>query len=231
MKHPKLIDNPLYTAGSLPTTTCAETEVKNGSTEQARAYFDAVITCLETTWEQHLAAAGLDYEPVKVKHVAKVPKNWCDFGTSKNDSRVLYCEQTRTMAVQIGKSWTKDLSDLWLLHIASAVYAYHVQGLVGIGAAYDAAPYGKRAELHEQSRRYELQATCLSGAFIKSVWPMEGRTSKDWNYLVSLIQGDAPGDERWDGKTSTQRFWLKRGFATADPRSCNTWTAASSKVA
>ncbi|MGW3344913.1 hypothetical protein ACWDA3_16500 [Nonomuraea rubra] len=115
--------------------------MKNGDAEQARAYFDAVVTCLETTWEKHLSTAGLDHEPVKVKHVAKFPKKWCDMETYKSDSQVWYCEKTRTVGVQIG------------------------------------------------------------------------------------------GYGRWYGKTSTQRSWLKKGFSTGDPGSCNTWTASSSKVA
>ncbi|NJP89621.1 hypothetical protein HCN51_09210 [Nonomuraea sp. FMUSA5-5] len=231
VKHPKLIANPLYKAGALPASTCAEPEVASGSVKQARAYFDAVVECLETTWKKHLTDAGLKYTDVKVQHVTKFPKKWCDMETNKDDSQAWYCTDTRTLAVKTGKSWTSDPSDLWLFYVAASTYAYHIQNVVGIDAAYQAIPYGKRAELLEQNRRYNLQSTCFGGAFIKSVWPMEGRTSKDWNELVALVEGDEPGDERWDGKTANQRFWLKRGFSTGDPGSCNSWTAPPSKVA
>nr|SBP01023.1 similar to metalloprotease [Nonomuraea gerenzanensis] len=231
MKHPKLIANALYKAGKLPTSTCTEIKARNGSVKQTRAYFEAVVACLEKTWKKHLTGAGLSYAKVKVRHVAKFPKKWCDMETDQDDSQALYCDETRVLAVKTGKSWTSDMSDLWLFYVAAGTYAYHVQNLVGIADAYNAIPYGKRAELLEQNRRYDLQSTCLGGAFIRSVWPMKGRTSSDWNALVGAVEGDTPGDERWFGKTANQRFWLKRGFSTGDPGSCDTWSAPSSKVA
>ncbi|MEV4170878.1 hypothetical protein [Nonomuraea sp. NPDC049709] len=69
------------------------------------------------------------------------------------------------------------------------------------------------------------------GAFVKSIWPMEGRTGKDWSYLLSLPSGDSKKGDRVWGKASSTRHWLKQGFATGDPASCNTWTASSAKVA
>ena len=58
-----------------------------------------------------------------------------------------------------------------------------------------------------------------------------GRTSKDWTYFLTLVGGDTSTKNRRWGKTSTVRSWLKQGFATGDPASCNTWTAVSAKVA
>ncbi|MFC4008362.1 neutral zinc metallopeptidase [Nonomuraea purpurea] len=231
VKHPKLIANPLYEAGALPTTTCEEPKAKKNDRKLARAYFDAVVACLETTWQKHLTDAGLPYRKVRVQHVDKFPKKYCGYTTGRADSQSWYCDKNGTIAVQIGKTWLRDPSDLWLFYTAASLYAYHVQNLAGISDAYDAVPYGKKAELHEQSRRYSLQSDCFAGAFAKSVWPLKGRTTKDWNYLVSLVDGDGPDEERTLGSASSARAWLKRGFATGDPGSCNTWTAPSSKVA
>ncbi|MFI7636709.1 neutral zinc metallopeptidase [Nonomuraea sp. NPDC049400] len=226
VKHPKLIANPLYEAGPLPTTTCAEPKVKTGDRKLARAYVDAVIACLETTWEQHLTGAGLPYSKIKVRHVAKIPKT-CGFKPDKDNSQAWYCVKNRTLFFQIGKSWLADPEDLWLFQLTAYMYGYHVQSLTGIEGAYDAVRYRNDAEYYEQERRYRLQKDCLAGAFLKSVWPMEGRTTEDWNYYVSLMSGGS----REYGKTATVRAWAKRGFATGDPGSCNTWTAPSSKVA
>jgi hypothetical protein len=35
---------------------------------------------------------------------------------------------------------------------------------------------------------------CLATAFMKSVWPMEGRSAKDWSYFVTLVVGDSDGN-------------------------------------
>ncbi|MEV1171485.1 neutral zinc metallopeptidase [Nonomuraea sp. NPDC049784] len=230
VKHPKLIANPLYDAGPLPTTTCTEPEVKKGDRKLVRAYVDAVIACLETAWEQHLTGANLTYSKIKVRHVAKIPKT-CGFKPMKDDSQMWYCEKNSTLFVQIGKAWLTDPGDLWLFETTAYMYGYHVQNLTGIQVGYDAVRYRNNAEYFEQERRYRLQKDCLAGAFLKSVWPMEGRTTKDWDYYLSMIVGDARGEDRDEGKVATRRAWSKRGFATGDPGSCNTWTAASSKVA
>ncbi|MER6951829.1 hypothetical protein ABT294_48220 [Nonomuraea sp. NPDC000554] len=231
VKHPKLIANPLYEAGALPTSTCTEPPLKRNDRKAARTYINAIIGCLETTWEQHLTGAGLPFSKVKVRYMDKMPKKYCGIYPSDNDSHVIYCEQTHTLAFQLGKDWLSDPSDLWLFSTTAEAYGNHVQKLVGIYDAFDAAPAHSKAEVRELQRRNSLQLGCFGTAFLKSVWPLEGRTTKDWTYLQSLRSGDARGAERWNGKRANVVAWTKRGFATGDPGSCNTWAAASSKVA
>ncbi|RVX44848.1 hypothetical protein EDD27_7599 [Nonomuraea polychroma] len=231
VKDPKLTKNPLYEAGALPTTTCAESELKRNNLTLARAYLDAVVACLETAWEQHLTNAGLSYEKVKVRHMNRIPKNYCGFDVGKEDSQAWYCGRNGTLVFQLGKGWLDNPYDLWLFNTASSLYGYHVQKLVGISAAYDKLRYRNRTEYDEQERRQSLQSECLGGVFMKSVWPIEGRTTNDWNELLDIVQGDEPGERRWFGKTSTVKSWMRRGFASGDPGSCNTWAAPSSKVA
>ncbi|MFC4122139.1 neutral zinc metallopeptidase [Nonomuraea zeae] len=230
IKSSKLTANPLYKAGPLPTTVCEEPPVKRNDRKLARAYLDAVISCLETTWGQHLVNAGLPYKPVKVRHVNRIPKNHCGFEPTKDDSQAWYCERNGTLFFQLGDGWLDDPSDLWLFETAASMYAFHVQQLAGIYPAYDALKSGKKAEGYEQERRLSLQAECFAGAYVKSVWPMENRKSSDWNYFLRILQGDQAGDKPTYGKSATIRAWIKRGFATGDPGSCNTWAAPSSQV-
>lgn len=232
VKHPKLIANPLYEAGVLPATTCTEPPVKRHDRALVRDYIDAVIACLETTWEQHLTNAGLPYEPVKVRHMSRIPKGWCGSNVTDKGSHAWYCPKNRTVAFQVGNGyWVEDPSSLWLLFMTASMYGYHVQQLTGITDALGVIPRPTKAESREQSRRYTLQSGCLATAFMKSVWPMEGRSTKDWSYFVTLVAGDSDGKHSWWGKTSTVRAWIKRGFATGDPGSCNTWSTSSSTVA
>lgn len=231
VKSDQLTANPLYEAGALPTTTCVEPALKPNNRKQARAYLDAIVACLGTTWEQHLTSAGLTYRPVKVRHMDRIPKKYCGFDIGKQNSQAWYCDRTETLVFQLGKDWLEDPDDLWLFDTAASMYGYHVQKLVGIAKAYDKLPYGKKAELAEQERRESLQTECFGAAFIKSVWPIEGRNLSDWNVLVRLMQSDDPDTIREYGSNASARYWLKRGFAAGDPGSCNTWAASPSKVA
>lgn len=229
VKDPKLTENALYAAGPLKAAKCTEKSVKRHDRKRARAYFDGVITCLNTAWRQHLTAAGLPFKQVKVRHMSRIPKKYCDFDVTKEDSQAWYCADNNSIVLQLGRTWLKDVDDLWLFDTAASMYAYHVQNLVGIEDAYQELPYGKKAELNEQIRRKSLQAECLGAAFVKSVWPLKGRTMKDWNRVVSILAND--DDVAAYGKPATVRYWLKRGFAAGDPGSCDTWSASSAKVA
>jgi uncharacterized protein len=228
VKERVLINNPLYKAGKLPKSDCEEQPVRRNDRASAKNYLNGVLQCLEATWEQHLSEAGWDFEAARVKYVSG---EYCGLERGKHAGS-LYCLPTRTIAVRLGKEWLDDPSDLWLFYIASTMYARHAQRLVLISYSVDGeAFYDGEAERAERVRRYHLQADCLAGAFMKSVWPLDGRSRKDWNHLRSIVQGDTPGDERLFGKTSNLRKWLDRGFATGDPGSCNTWAAPSSEVA
>lgn len=192
---------------------------------------DAVVTCLDRTWGAHLGKAGMNFQKARVKHVNRIPRKYCDLDPGNEPSQILYCADDKTLYVQLGKDWLKSPGDLWLFHITAAVYAFHVQTLTGITAAYNDEPYRNRGELLEQARRYSLQSDCLAGAFLKSVWPLKGRSARDRRELASLIQGDQRGQERLTGSTANARAWLKRGLAAGDPKVCNTWTAPPRKVA
>ena len=104
VKNPVLTKNALYESGPLPTTTCEELPVRPGNLAQARAYVDGVVDCLENTWGQHLRNAGLPYEPVKVRHVKRLPKKSCGGENGTGGSRAFYSYWDRTITFKLGKS-------------------------------------------------------------------------------------------------------------------------------
>ncbi|GAA2907432.1 hypothetical protein [Nonomuraea rubra] len=53
-----------------------------------------------------------------------------------------------------------------------------------------------------------------------------GKTKRDWERVESSFYRDTPES----GKVANIKRWVKAGFRTADPASCNTWAAPSSKV-
>ncbi|WP_030919243.1 hypothetical protein [Streptosporangium amethystogenes] len=66
----------------------------------------------------------------------------------------------------------------------------------------------------------------------KSVWSAVGYSARDARRLPGLVRADAAAKSKIRdlGKGTNLVYWTKRGYSTADPRSCKTWTAPSSKV-
>ncbi|GAA4091604.1 neutral zinc metallopeptidase [Nonomuraea soli] len=226
INEPELTGNALYSYGPLPESDCAEKPVDPNNVSAAKNYLRGLFSCLDSTWGQYLAANGAESDPIKVVFVKKMPRKWCGSATGSANSSYRYCDETKTVMFKLGSSWLDYPEDLWLFHMAATAYGFHVQNLVGITHAYDRAPYKGKAELNEQIRRHSLQSDCLSGAFLKSIWPLKGRDSGDLAELYDLFESDPEY-----GKARSQRYWVREGFANADPGDCNTWSASSTKVA
>lgn len=227
VKQRVLIDNGLYAWGKLPKSTCEEAPVGPNDRDGAKRYIAGVMQCLEPTWEQHFSASGAQFQEAKLKFAGG---SYCELNP-RYDSDSVYCHPNRTVVYKLGKSWLADPSDLWLMYNTATRYAQYIQQLVLITDSVDVeAFYDSQAERLERLRRYRLQSSCLAAAFVKSIWPLEGRSARDWKYLQAMLVGDVPGHPRAYGKTTNLKLWTKRGFATGDPGSCNTWTAPASEV-
>ncbi|GAA2814769.1 hypothetical protein [Nonomuraea dietziae] len=227
VKQRVLVDNALYAWGKLPKSTCEEAQVGPNDRAGAKRYIAGVMQCLESTWEQHFSASGAQFQEAKLKFAGG---SYCEL-EPRYDSDSVYCHPNHTVVYKLGKSWLTDPSDLWLMYNTATRYAQHIQELVLIIHSVDVeAFYDSQAERFERLRRYRLQSNCLAGAFVKSVWPLEGRSARAWKYLQAMLVGDVPGRPRAYGKTANLKLWTKRGFATGDPGSCNTWKAPASEV-
>lgn len=234
IKDTALTKNALYESGKPGVTKCVTPRIKVNHLPSATQYVTALTDCLNTSWGAHLTAAGLPFGKPKLKFVSKVPKGYCDFDVDlKENSQGYYCAQSQTILLQLGKDWLKDADDLWLLHTTGLLYGHHVQNLTGIEKAFQAAPYANKTELNEQLRRSGLQADCLGGVFIRSVWFSLSEPAAKWNGLLRILKdsGDVKGKARSNGKGSSRSAWTKLGYTTGDTASCNTWTASPTRVA
>ncbi|MEO3810443.1 neutral zinc metallopeptidase [Sphaerisporangium sp. B11E5] len=222
-----LTDNPLYESGRLPSTSCPEKPIKRLSPSSAKTYLTGVLTCLNRTWESHLRKAGVKFSKPKATFSTKPPARFC--GTKWDKDWVeYYCDDSKSLHIVLDKSLLKEPEDLYLFNLISMDYGQHVQNLTGIWRAYERTPYRNKAEEAEQNRRYNLQSDCLAATFIKSVWPSLDRDKEDWADLLYYLR-DWAG--KYNGSRKNITYWADRGFKSADPASCNTWAAPSSKVA
>ncbi|MFB9892840.1 neutral zinc metallopeptidase [Planobispora takensis] len=232
IKDKELTKNALYESGEIAETECEEPPINDGDLTLARKYWAGIQDCLNTAWETHLTQAGLPFSEPTLKF-GKIPRKFCGYTIAKESSMMYHCPASNTIVVQIGKDWVRQTDTLWEFYVIAQMYGYHVQDLVGVEKAYQKVPYANKNEMNEQIRRNFLQTSCLSGVFMRSVWPSLDRSDKDWKELQSMLKrsGDVKGEPRVYGKGSTMAYWTTRGYTTGDPASCNTWAAPASKVA
>jgi predicted metalloprotease len=226
-----LTRNAIYATGRLPATSCPERAVRAGSVVSVRSYMLPLVKCLDATWAAQFAKARLPYSKPKVRFITK-PEKVCGEKWGKN-VQALYCNPSRLIVVMLDRAVVSSPEDLFLMDVIAHEYGHHVQNLAGIWGGLGRLPNRGKAEFYEQGRRHELQAECLAGAFIGSIWPSLDRTSEDWRDLLDADRrsGDENSKIRDHGKGRNIANWLNRGYKAASPSACNTWIASSTMVA
>ncbi|MFI6322191.1 neutral zinc metallopeptidase [Nonomuraea sp. NPDC050556] len=230
IKSRQLTHHKLYTTGALAPVDCPEPPLENRNARLAREYVQKIYNCLGRSWGAHFKEAGMRFSRPSLGFISKA-KRFC--GDSWGEAAGIYCNKSRKFVVLLDKKTLKNIDDLFLMDVVAHEYGHHLQNISGIRAAFDDEPYRNKKELNEQYRRYELQAECLSGVFIGSVWDSLDRTDEDWQLLLDIVaaSGDEHSKIRDHGKGRIQKYWLSRGFEAAAPSACNTFAAPSSKVA
>jgi predicted metalloprotease len=114
-------------------------------------------------------------------------------------------------------------------------YGHHVQQEAGI------LTYGHQimntqdvAASAAASRRIELQAQCLAGAFLGAERATLPMTDEQYRAMISDVYSrgddDKPPDGRDHGSARHYAGWVIIGFTKRVLSACNTWTAAPSEV-
>ncbi|GII62627.1 hypothetical protein Skr01_27120 [Sphaerisporangium krabiense] len=228
---PILTRNALYASGPLGPASCPEPPVEAGDVASVKNYLVPLVKCLDTVWAAQFKKARLPFVKPAVKFITK-PQRACGRKWGEN-IQAIYCNPTRQIVFLLDKSIVNDPGDLFLMDVIAHEYGHHVQNLAGMWKAYDGLPGRGKNEYLEQTRRHELQAECLAGAFIGAVWPSLDRTAEDWNDLVAADRrsGDEIADVRDHGKGRNIANWLSRGYKATAPSACNTWIAGAAMVA
>ncbi|GAA3259857.1 neutral zinc metallopeptidase [Nonomuraea helvata] len=236
---PVLTKNPLYKAGKLGTQTCDEPQVNNGTVEEAEVYFASVMDCLKQAWAPVVKKAGFRFSAPKLTVITKAgTKTAC--GKFPEEAQAIYCGRNKSITFWLTPAIVEEPRNLALMAVLAHEYGHHIQQLTGIGEARDSLYRSTEARALNASRRSELQAECLGGAFVGRVWGSLGRSSAEWNDLLGSthnwldlssigVKVRSNADET-HGKDSNVAYWAKRGFKAQSASACNTWTAPKTKV-
>ena len=127
----------------------------------------------------------------------------------------------RRLVFPLTGHWIEDRTDPTRSRSPPTSTATTIQSLTGIRGHYESAVRAGKAPQAELSRRYELQADCLSGVFLGSVWQLT-------RPYGPRLGGAAGGDQGTAGTTptatavtargTTRARWLERGYRTRLPQ-------------
>jgi len=219
----------------------AEQGVQGSPEDQAGAFVDVIGTNVDDVWKTKLEG----YQPPTVILYEQGTSTGCGFGQSAmgpfycpGDQRVyLDLSFWRQMESELGAS----AADFARAYVIAHEYGHHVQTLTGASQQVRRAQQSAsgEAEANRYSVALELQADCYAG-----VWAANAAAVS--NGAVALEAGDleeglrtasAIGDDtlqrRQGGQVVPEGFthgssaqraeWLRRGYQTGDPASCDTF--------
>lgn len=210
------------------------------SARQARnAFLRAVFDDVEALWQREFQSAGVTYRPARLTifsqevhtacgtHPANVGPFYCppSFGVYLDPA--FFAVLSRTVGVRIG--------DFAQAYVVAHEVAHHVQTLLGITRQKAIADHQDPAGANARSVRFELQADCLAGVWMHSVYRRGQLTDADLNEALTAaaVVGDdfarnasgrtRPPEEWTHGSAAQRRQWLKTGFEQGSPESCDTF--------
>ena len=236
--------NPLYNTGAIPTSKCKRPAVALNTEYRVRYFEQELVRCMSTVWKTNLWRSGAtkwNVTPALVVHGYNTVKSACGSVTGWTS---FYCSAGngtiyipwRQLVTYYSQNPTYAIA--YATNTIAHEYGHHVQHMAGILTAshwrqqhmsYDAGL--------QESRRRELQASCLGSAYIgsnKVYYPMTGGLKTEWDYVVSH-SGDRPGYPRDHGSWTSHNFWSQAGFkgngTYSHPGSCQTWSVDATEVA
>ncbi|MEV8372237.1 neutral zinc metallopeptidase [Kribbella sp. NPDC056861] len=234
-----LTGNGLYRGGRPVATGCREPAVRPSSLAAARSFFQQAVICLDRSWAPVVRKAGFVFRPAQlVVTIGQSPSSPCDV----SDGRSFYCNGTtiyldaeeslaayREAATEADRSWVLTSMGFLISH----EYGHHLQELTGITAAqYRLLQTISNVDFDfEETRRHELQASCLGGVFFGAnpSWLRSADRVAELKELVGQL-GDEWDTERTHGQSKNHSAWSLKGLAAGGPAVCNTYTVTSELV-
>ncbi|WP_327085760.1 neutral zinc metallopeptidase [Nonomuraea sp. NBC_01738] len=233
IKSPVLTNNALYRTGQFASGACRTPAMPNRGHAAVKSYLTTSFTCVNSAWAKHLSASGMALSRPGFTYFTKGDSPFCQV-KAKDIMPGAYCNPTRTIGVILPQPVREYAPEVGFMLVMAHEYGHHVQNSMGMLAAASKERYPSRKAALEASRRYELQADCLAGVYISSIWDSQRRSVPEWGTLIALAWslGGEKGSKTNDHGSGTNRArWFNKGFAAESPAACNTWTASSAKVA
>lgn len=228
---PELARNPLLADGISPGPVACELPDLGRAPEQLKAYYGALVGCLEQSWRPALDKAN---EPTLTATVSVTlsQHSACGAAPTENEAVAYYCGGDTT--IYAPTDWM--LADAGLnkaRHIATIAheYGHHVQresGILAAAADKMTSPKEDTAADKEVVRRIELQANCFGALFLSAV-AGSGSISRSLANAAVADYGRAD-DSDTHGSRRHQLSWAQAGYDGRTTKACDTWSAPVADV-
>ncbi|GAA0597174.1 hypothetical protein HPO96_35260 [Kribbella sandramycini] len=237
----RLQKNELYKAGKLAAANCTEPTVKPNSQSNILKYYKGLLPCLDAAWQPLIEKAGYKFTSPKLQLQSKKPTGTGAAECAGEENVAFYCSVDDSINI----SWKNDLeryqeapleARTWMMSTMAHEYGHHVQEMTEMLTAVWSRQGWAKTEVEELewSRRRELQASCFGAVFLgsnKSTLGLTGNRLRIWEYQTKN-SGDEfnPKKIRDHGSKKNQWYWEGPAFKSANPASCNTFTAPAARV-
>ena len=200
----------------------------------ARALDDSI-----STWKRLVAGNALEVGNVNVRFVSHLSPANC-FGLYTGDGPA-YCSGNATVFVGVDSA-SRLMSrfgaedEAGITFLIGHEIGHHIQNIFGrfqlLQMVTRSQPWG-RAEFQ---RRFELEADCYAGVWIKAsdAWAKSDRFRANMRAIVGSIgddslqkeAGDAPTRPSVHGSSEQRGRWFERGIASGNLQACDTFAVA-----
>jgi hypothetical protein len=237
-----VVNNRLYSTPYIPASGCKRPNVTLNTEYRVRYFEQELVRCLYAAWRPVIWRAGgrYDVKPGLVVHGYNTVNTKCGSVTGPTS---FYCSYgAGTIYIpwrQIVNYYAQNptFAVAYATNTIAHEYGHHVQSMTSIlTASWWRQQHMTGDAALAESRRRELQASCLGSAYIsanKKAYPMSGGLYTQWRYVVSH-SGDMPGYPRDHGSWTNHNFWSLAGW-NGDGKgqhagSCQTWSAAATRI-
>jgi uncharacterized protein len=203
------------------------------------AFLRAVFNDAEAMWQREFQHAGVTYHPARLTIFTSEVHTAC--GTQSANVGPFYCPASFGVYLDprfflaLSRKVGVRLGDFAQAYVIAHEVGHHIQTILGIAHQKAVADQQDPAGANARSVRFELQADCLAGVWIHSVF-RRGELS-DADLREALVAAAVVGDdfqhsaaapsrppEEWTHGSSAQRqHWLRVGFEQGRPEACDTF--------
>jgi uncharacterized protein len=211
--------------------------------EELAGFSHYVFSDAQNTWDESFRAAGNPWDDAQVV-LYRQAVNTGGCGSATSAVGPFYCPADQRVYLDL--SFYEDMERqlgargdfAWAYVIAHEV-GHHVQNVDGTNAEVTNLQRSEPDEANELSVRLELQADCYAGVWAATVFA-EGDL-EEGDLEEAFTAAEAVGDDRLQeqagqrinpdsfthGTSEQRRTWFEKGYSSADPASCDTFSPDS----